>query len=402
MRKAIMAAASAAQLPHKRKVNWRWHMPVIVAVALLLVAVYFSSDPARRRPGGGKQWPTPPSVTWHRFAASFNLPFDIALPPPEGDSNARVIMKNVYEDSLGDVFRVMLEGRCDPTDPAATVQVLDIGANLGIFAATSAGYGCKVMAVEAQSRLMPYMALTAARNGWEGRMQLRNLGVYDRQGELKFAYHSPAKGSQIKWMAMTMDAASVAECPRTPGCDLDVVPVVPTAELLTGDTLLVKIDVDGPEAVITKALLPALTKHKVESVLVEVCPPGWKSMMARDEGIAIFKSLVTGPYGYDLVVLDQINFEAYKPGFLERCRLIEGVFRPRAYVVPESMVEELWDDGTTAINCKNVVFTHVDKLMARYAAAGKGGVLRPVGVGRGGYAYNATYNAHGHVPVPPA
>jgi FkbM family methyltransferase len=305
--------------------------------------------------------------TWHVFAASYNVPFKIALPNPASDHNARVILSNVYEEVLGDVFRVFLAGRC-----TRDVHVLDIGANLGIFSATSAAFACSVTAVEAQSRLVPYLQQTVAANqvAWgDVTVVVLNIAVYDKPGTLSIAYYNASRSR-----SMAMDAESIRTCPSAADCKLETVPVVKTEELITRDNLLVKISVDGPEAVITKALLPALRKHRVESILIDVCPSGWHEMISKSEGLGVLRSLMED-FGYDLIILNQADFGSYKKGFLDRLHRIEGVFRPRAYVVPPTLLDELFDDKTTYVNCKNVVFTDLALLMSRFAQAG--GILVP-------------------------
>jgi len=309
------------------------------------------------------------TVHWHTFSGVFNVPFRIALPDPASDHNTRVILTNVYEDALGDVFRVLLAGRC-----TTSTSVLDIGANLGIFTATSAAYGCSVVAVEAQTRLVPYIEQTVAANSndWVGvRVDILNVAVYDAPGSLSIAYYDAQRSG---WLSMAMDQESLRTCSSTPGCKLETVPVVTTAQLISRDFILVKIDVDGPEAVITKALLPALRKYHVESILIEVCPEGWRDMISRTEGLGVLRQLMD-EFSYDLIILNQIDFGSYKPGFLARLARIEGIFRPFAYVVPIDLLAELFDDQTTTINCKNVVFTNLQELMKRFK--GTGGSLLP-------------------------
>ena len=308
-------------------------------------------------------------IHWHTFSGAFNVPFKIALPDPASDHNTRVILTNVYEDALGDVFRVLLAGRCTQHTP-----VLDIGANLGIFTATSAAFGCPVVSVEAQTRLVPYIQHTVAANApaWrDARVEVLNVAVYDAPGSLSIAYYDATRSG---WLSMAMDKESLSTCSATPGCRLETVPVVTTAQLVTRDFALVKIDVDGPEAVITKALLPALRMHHVESILIEVCPEGWRDMIPRAEGVGVLRQLMD-EFNYDLIILNQIDFGSYKSGFLSRLARLEGVFRPRAYVVPPALLDELFEDSTTAINCKNVVFTSVRDLLQRFESAG--GLLVP-------------------------
>lgn len=311
------------------------------------------------------------AVFWHNFSGTYNTPFLMALPDPKSDHNTQVIMQDVYEDALGDVFRVMLSGRCTPD-----AHVLDIGSNLGIFTGTSAAFGCRVTAVEAQTRLVPYIRDTVRANGWDERVTVLNVAAYDAPGNLRIAYYDARAHG---WLSMAMDAASLAACPSTPGCAIETVPVVRADTLIVREHLLIKIDVDGPEAVITRALLPALRKFRAESILIEVCPTSWGSMISRADGLAALEVLML-ELQFDLVILNQINFEAYKPDFLARCKLIEGVFRPRAYAVPPSMLRELFDDSTTAVNCKNVVFTNLHALMLRFATAG--GTLDGVAITR--------------------
>ena len=345
-----------------------------------IVALFFVRGPGRvamlRRRAA-----LPPAVhVWHHFTGSFTAGtggFDICLPDPQRDHNTRVILSNWYEDALGDVFRVVLSGRC----ANGMGRVIDVGSNLGIFSATSAAFGCDVLAIEAQSRLVPYIAATAEANGWAvgaatpsiggGRLEVRNIGVYDAPGELKIAYYTPLSNAS-GWLSMAMDAESLAACPSTPGCAVEAVQVVEASTLVTGDTVLVKVDVDGPEARIVKSLLPALAAHAVDNVMVEACPQFWRDI-PRDEGLRILRTL-PAELGYDVVLLDQIAFTEYKPGFLERCALIEGVFRPRAYHMPSAMFDELFADGTTTVNCKNVLFTReLGALVARQP----GGMVHP-------------------------
>ena len=267
----------------------------------------------------------------------------------------------------------------------ANSTVVDIGANLGVFTAASAAWGCRVVAVEAQSRLMPYLAQTARANGWLGgaaaaRVHLHNAAVFDVPGVLRIAYHTPLTNAS-GWLSMAMDAASLRACPTTPGCAIEEVPVVPAADLVPPGTVLVKIDVDGPEARVVRSLFPALAdaRDRPEGVLVEMCPGNWAGHVDRREGMAVFARLLD-EFRYEVVLLDQIDVTTYKPGFLERCRKMVGVFRPVAFAMPRALLDELFDDGTTPINCKNVLFLqNVSALVARFAGAG--GALLPPGTG---------------------
>lgn len=379
--------------------------PRVMGLVMILIGVVLCLYLARARVGktaalrpGAAGMGRLPVHVWHRFTGSFTAGtagFDICLPDPQRDHNTRVILSNWYEDALGDVFRVVLSGRCS----RGTGKVIDIGSNLGIFSATSAAFGCDVLAVEAQSRLVPFIAATAQANGWAeaphggrlpggavgstaplaaaaagafggGRLEVRNVGVYDVPGALSIAYYTPLTNAS-GWLSMAMDKESLAACPTTPGCSVETVAVVEASSLVEGDTVLVKVDVDGPEARIVKSLLPALSAHAVDNVMVEACPQFWRDI-PRDEGLGILRRLPE--LGYDVVLLDQIAFTEYKPGFLDRCALIEGVFRPKAYHMPAAMFDELFEDGTTSVNCKNVLFTkQLHELVARFP----GGIMHP-------------------------
>ena len=325
--------------------------------------------------GGGapekKEASAPKYKNLHWFTGSFNVPFWIALPDRETDHNTNVIMNNWYEDPIGDAFRVMLSQRC-----VSGAQVLDIGANLGIFTATSAAFGCDVISVEAQSRLTVYLNETVRINHWDGprqpRVTVKNAAIADRTGRLKIAYYDPilARESQLidgwnkNWMSMAMDDRSLSLCSSVPGCRIEEVPIVEAHTLIKGNVILVKVDVDGPEATVIKSLLPALPKYGIESILCEICPGGWKEV-TRAEGMDILRQLVE-VFHYEVVLLDQIAFSEYKPGFLDRCHKITGVFRPVAYMLPADMFSELFEDATTKINCKNVLFVHsVKNIIAR-------------------------------------
>ena len=361
------------------RTNLRRGIPYGVLIALLftsLVTIFFSVSAPRALHGSQRHrfsaalQPKPNVITWHKFISSYNVPFMIALPDPASDHNTRVIIANAYEEVIGDVFRVFLKGRCSPG-----AHVLDIGANLGIFSATSAAYGCSVTAVEAQSRLIPYLQQTVAANEATWRrnavVDVLNVAVFDNPGTLSIAYYN---ASRFGWLSMAMDAESVRSCPSSADCTLDIVTVVTTAELVTRDHVLIKIDVDGPEAVITKALLPALRTYRVEAILVEVCPTAWHEMISRTNGLEAFRTLMV-EFNYDLLILNQIEFSAYHNGFLDKLQRIEGIFHPRAYSVPLHLLDELFADSTTDVNCKNVVFTNLELLVRRFATTG--GIVYP-------------------------
>ena len=336
-------------------------LPVRIRAAAAAAAAARSAGLAPAAPQ-----PAPADLHWHVFRSPYAPPFRIALPDPASDHNTRVILSDAYEEPLGDVFRVLLSGRCR----GGAARVLDIGANLGVFAAASAAFGCTVTAVEAQSRLVPYLQQTAAANTatWVSgaALEVLNAAVYDAPGSLTIAYYN---ASRAGWLSAAMDAEAIRTCGTTLGCTLETVPVVTTAQLVDRDHVLVKIDVDGPEAVIAKALLPALRSHAVESILIEVCPGSWHDMISRREGLAVLRALMS-EFSYDLLILNQIEFSAYPRSFLDQLQRLEGVFRPRAYVVPERLLDELFDDSTTTINCKNVVFTNLASLVSRFAEAG--------------------------------
>jgi FkbM family methyltransferase len=200
----------------------------------------------------------------HNFKSTFSPSFRIALADPQRDHNSRAILTDWYEDVLGDVFRVILQGRCDVG--GRTRSVLDIGANLAIFTAASAAWGCRVTAVEAQTRLVPYIAETVRINGWSDRVSVRNVAVYDVPGSLRIAYFTPQSNAS-GWLSMAIDSVSLANCGATAGCAIEEVPVVMAHSLIHEDTALVKIDVDGPEMRVLRSLLPALDLYSVEALL---------------------------------------------------------------------------------------------------------------------------------------
>ena len=162
---------------------------VVMVLGLLPFCVLHSSLTNRREPRPKDKTDAPASMipNLHWFQGSYNRPFHIALPDRQTDHNTNVIMNNWYEDAIGDVFRAMLSGRCSPGS-----QVLDIGANLGIFAFTSAAFGCDVIAVEAQSRLIQYLNESVRINKWDysaspslPRVIIKNMAIADKPGSLK-------------------------------------------------------------------------------------------------------------------------------------------------------------------------------------------------------------------------
>ncbi len=325
---------------------------VVVGFLLLPSAWHSLPNPSSRENAKSGVVVVLPRVThWHRFMGSYNEPFWIALPDPAGDHNARVIMSNSYEEALGDVFRVLLAGGgC-----ASGERVVDIGANLGIFAATAAAFGCRVAAVEAQSRLTPYLAATALANSWAAeRLEIVQAAVSNEAGQLNVSFYTPDAKNGHTWLDMSMDRVAVRACLAESGCQIETVPLIPAQGLVAKDVVLIKIDVDGAEALIADGL--ARAAHAVPNVLVEICPPMWRSLVTRAAGVAIFEHLVAR-FDYEIVLLNQVEFAAYKPGFLARCRRVWGVFRPHAYVMPREMLAELLEDATAKINCKNVLFT---------------------------------------------
>jgi FkbM family methyltransferase len=295
-------------------------------------------------------------IWWHKYESRYSNPFQIALPNPLFDSNIRNIMSNAYEVSLGDVYRVLLQDTCN-----SKMAVLDIGANVGVFAGTAASYGCSVSLIEAQARFFPYLEATKRANKWGTRstsvqFDLHNVAVGEVAGELDFAMYDGLENVNGSWSSMIITEEAIKTCPTYfQKCRVGKIKQVSGFEIVKQDFKLIKLDVDGPEPFIMRSMMKALSKYSVDNFLVELCPLNWRTLIDINEGVEIFAQLVD-EHQYDVVLLNQPSFSDFSPAFLAKCERTTVLF-PEAYIMPRQYFRELVSEGITTINCKNVLFT---------------------------------------------
>lgn len=154
-------------------------------------------------------------------------------------------------------------GLTDPAEMGFVLQALragdrmvDVGANVGVYAALAAGaVGAQVLALEPAAETLPDLAAMLALNGLEGRVEVRAVAAGAAPGSLRF---TAGRGTTNR--AARDGAATVP---------------VETLDTLTAGRppLLVKVDVEGAEAEVLAGATGLLAGAALKAVILETAGP---------------------------------------------------------------------------------------------------------------------------------
>jgi FkbM family methyltransferase len=145
-------------------------------------------------------------------------------------------------------------------------RVLNIGANCGYYALLFAGQGCQVVAVEPQPHLAEGIRLSAALNGWSGRIAVRECIAGVAHGNVTLQLHDHFAGSAYVDQRETSEPRPALE-----GWTPVNVTSVPAHELMP-DATCAFIDAEGYEPLIWAGLKPLLDARQLRWVALEWSP----------------------------------------------------------------------------------------------------------------------------------
>jgi FkbM family methyltransferase len=163
---------------------------------------------------------------------------------------------------------------------------VDVGANIGycsLLAAPLVGESGKVVAIEASPTLFSALRDNLERNGARN-VRAVNKAAADKAGKLKL-YLGPPDNLGMTSVLEDSVAGSSFEC------EVDALPL---AEILSTDeiatTRIIKVDVEGAEAVVARGMAPLLSKCREDlEVVIEVSPERLASQsQSVDEIVGLF------------------------------------------------------------------------------------------------------------------
>lgn len=184
-------------------------------------------------------------------------------------------------------------GLMEPPEMGLTLHLLrdnslfvDIGSNIGAFTIlASAAVGARSVAVEPVPATFARLQRNIAINRVTDRVEIRQLGVSDRPGRLRFS--------------VGLDAMNHVMREDEPGPFVEV--AVTTLDALIGDRAptLIKIDVEGHEEAVLRGASQTLARPDVLAVIMEVCGAGRTDSNVAGRLIAAMAGHGFQPFEYD-------------------------------------------------------------------------------------------------------
>lgn len=147
--------------------------------------------------------------------------------------------------------------------------VWDVGMNVGLVALYYAGIkGWEVLAYEPFAKTFEIARRNVARNGLEGRIHMRNLGVDAKAGRMEIAYNEAARATNGLYGNLWKDRQEPDE--RVEIELVDAADALEEAMTMAGDRpLLAKIDCEGAEYGILDRLVERGLLDRIEAFILE-------------------------------------------------------------------------------------------------------------------------------------
>lgn len=137
-------------------------------------------------------------------------------------------------EETSNLIEILIRTCGQPDQPQLLV---DVGCNVGWFCSVAAAYGCKCMAFDGNYEAVTYVRMTAALNGWSGRVEARAALVTNDSSVVFDGWEVVRPGSNVT--SRTNASDSLATAARMPSIRLD--------DVLSEPAVFMKIDVEGWE-----------------------------------------------------------------------------------------------------------------------------------------------------------
>eukprot|EP00276_Gloeochaete_wittrockiana_P003616 CAMPEP_0184660982 /NCGR_PEP_ID=MMETSP0308-20130426/36422_1 /TAXON_ID=38269 /ORGANISM="Gloeochaete witrockiana, Strain SAG 46.84" /LENGTH=313 /DNA_ID=CAMNT_0027101971 /DNA_START=51 /DNA_END=989 /DNA_ORIENTATION=- len=158
-----------------------------------------------------------------------------------------------YAKSETRIFRHILKDRCASKDGYPPL-VVDVGVNFGYFFHFTAAMGCRVIGVEPNPNLVPYVKTSmAVNNHFGGRMQFHSNAASDVPEEISFILEQDWGNAAVK-----KDFNSGT-----------TVKTIKIDDLVDGPVLLMKVDTEGFEMSVIRSAQNLISSGKVENFVME-------------------------------------------------------------------------------------------------------------------------------------
>jgi len=240
-----------------------------------------------------------------RSEASFFVP----VAPDLGQSDSRTtnpnpvdwVFKDPGEHFVLSVFRRVLHNgdACSADAAGQRPVVLDIGANEGFFGLLATAWGCRAVFFEPQPGCQKMIRAAFARNSFSpstARLVPHPVAeppaVINVSADVQLClggwpFHSSVKRTSSSLERPPRELARFFESDRTfnvTSVDLsDRVLFDPDAIETAGrEIMLAKVDVEGGELSVLRAMLPLLRRRRVRHLVVELTPGWWSCRHARE------------------------------------------------------------------------------------------------------------------------
>lgn len=224
--------------------------------------------------------------------------------------------------------------------------VLDLGSNLGLFTLVFRAMGCRVLAVEPQRMMNQFLKASLEVNGWhtDGMVGIVEAGVGNSNTMLEMTFDQKlwAPGGRENNPYGVLKAG-------------DKMKIVDIKDLVVcPGTALIKLDIDGPEAIIMEDL--AALAHCVGSIIAEITWSMFPSYgVSRDDGWKSLDSFYDK--GFKMYLVDPVN---HSPS-VTISKLTElkewRAFRRSVWLIPRDVLREVLDMSTHST--KNLFITRL-------------------------------------------
>lgn len=250
-------------------------------ISLWRVVRYYLSHPLGRR----NRWGTIlRMLRWQ--AGSRILGTEVAIPFVD---NTRLLVRNGMRGATGNVYVGLMEFE----DMAFVLHFLrdgeefiDVGANVGVYSILAASRGAQVVAIEPVPDTYQQLLDNVHLNGFDQKINARNIGVGSEEGELRFSCFEGPTNHVIA--PGEVDSAAVS------------VPVESLDAVASGFApVMVKIDVEGFEANVIEGARDLLGQHSLLAVLIELNGLGAKYGFSDDKIHNVLSDFGFEPMSYD-------------------------------------------------------------------------------------------------------